>query len=132
MNRIALWGRHVWINVIELVRLPTYAIPTFVFPVLLFLFFGVPYAQSEDAGRLLMASYAAYAVLGVAFFQFGVGIAADRATAWERFQRVLPVSERTRLSARVASALPFALGAVGCIILTAAFATKAIRARSSW
>ena len=36
-----------------------------------------------------MASYAMWAILGVAFFQFGAGIAEERATAWERFLRTL-------------------------------------------
>ena len=32
-----------------------------------------------------MASFAAYAVLGIAFFQFGVGIAAEREEPWESY-----------------------------------------------
>jgi hypothetical protein len=40
---------------------------------------------------VLMASYAMWAILGVAFFQFGVGIAEERGTPWERFLRALPL-----------------------------------------
>jgi ABC-2 type transport system permease protein len=120
----ALLRRHVWKNTIELVRLPMYVLPTFAFPVLLFTFFGLPYAGSTEAARLLMSSYAAYGVLGVTLFQFGVGIAAERDTSWERFLRVLPVSFAMRLLARVLAALVFALAVATVVILTAALLTK--------
>ena len=120
----ALLRRHVWMNTIELVRLPMYVLPTFAFPVLLFTFFGLPYAGSTEAARLLMSSYAAYGVLGVTLFQFGVGIAAERDTSWERFLRVLPVSFAMRLLARVLAALVFALAVAAVVILTAALLTK--------
>jgi ABC-2 type transport system permease protein len=121
----SLLRRHVWMNTIELVRLPMYLLPTFTFPVLLFVFFGLPYAGNTEAARLVMSSYAAYGILGVTLFQFGVGIAADRDTSWERFLRVLPVTVATRLVARVFAAVVFALAVATVVIVTAALLTKA-------
>lgn len=120
-----LLRRHVWLNTIELVRLPMYVLPTFAFPVLLFVFFGLPFAANQEAARFVMGSYAAYGILGVTLFQFGVGIAADRDTSWERYLRVLPVTVGTRLAARVLSALVFALAVAAVVIVTAALLTKA-------
>ncbi len=120
-----LLRRHVWMNTIELIRMPMYVLPTFAFPVLLFVFFGLPYAGNTEAARLVMASYAAYGIIGVTLFQFGVGIAADRDTSWERYLRVLPVTVAVRLAARVVAALVFALAVATVAIVTAALLTKA-------
>jgi ABC-2 type transport system permease protein len=120
-----LLRRHLWMNTIELFRLPMYVLPTFAFPVLLFVFFGLPYAGNTEAARLVMSSYAAYGILGVTLFQFGVGIAADRDTSWERYLRVLPVTVATRLAARVFAALVFAVAVAAVVIVTAALLTKA-------
>ena len=58
-----------------------------------------------------MATFAGFAVIGVAFFQFGVGIAVDRASPWESYLRTLPVGPLVRLAARLVSAALFALAA---------------------
>jgi ABC-2 type transport system permease protein len=124
-NTLTLWRAHFWINVAELIRLPAYAIPTLLFPTLLFAFFGLPYGSNVPAARLLMASYSAYAVLGVGLFQFGVGIAVERSSTWESFLRTLPVGPLTRLAARVSSAVLFAGLTAGAVILTATLFSKA-------
>src|SRR5205823_7498622 len=100
------------------------------FPALLFVFFGL--SQPDRRANLTMASYAAFAVLGVAFFQFGVGISAERASPWERFLRTLPVSTRARFAARVLTALTFALGAAGIVVAVAVSATPAALGASAW
>lgn len=125
MSTLAIFRRHVWMNTVELSRLPMYVVPTFAFPILLFVLFGLPYAQTTEAARVLTASYAAYGVIGVTLFQFGVGIAADRATSWEQFLRILPVSIATRMSARVVSALIFAIAVAIVVMLVGEVLTKA-------
>jgi ABC-2 type transport system permease protein len=66
-----------------------------------------------------MASFAGYAVLSVAFFQFGVGIAGERARPWEAFLRTLPVGIGTRLAARALSATLFASAAAAVVVAVA-------------
>lgn len=105
---------HARAATIELVRLPAYLVPTLGFPAMFFLFFAVPRGEADAA--VLMALFAGFAVLGVAFFQFGVGIAAERATPWERYLRTLPISPSTRFLGRVLSAIPFATAAAGAVI----------------
>ena len=72
-------------------RAPGYLLPTLAMPGLFYFLFE---GQDTEVGLVthLMASYAMWAILGVAFFQFGVGIAEERTTAWERFLRTLPLS----------------------------------------
>jgi ABC-2 type transport system permease protein len=93
---------HARANLLQLARYPTFAVPTLLFPALLFAFFGL--TQSNVRANVLMASFAAYAVLSVAFFQFGVGIASDRVDPWETYVRTLPAGAGVRFPARLSGA----------------------------
>jgi ABC-2 type transport system permease protein len=79
-----------------------------------------------------MASYAMWAILGVAFFQFGVGIAEERTTAWERFLRTLPLSASQRLAGRVLSAALFAAAAAALVIALAHLINPVSVAADRW
>lgn len=105
----ARWGT------VELVRQPAFAVPTIGFPSLFFLFFAVPGFGAEKP-ELATALFAGFAVLGVAFFQFGVGIASDRASPWERYLRTLPVGPAPRFAGRTLAALVFAGASAGCVV----------------
>ena len=84
---------HARIQVVELVRFPGFSIATLVFPALLFVLFGLP--RADDHPDVLLASYAAFAVLGVGFFQFGVSGAIERVTPWQAWLRTLPATSAT-------------------------------------
>jgi len=111
--RIAL--AHGKEQTLQHLRAPGYLLPTLAMPGLFYFLFE---GQDQDVGLVtfLMASYAMWAILGVAFFQFGVGIAEQRATAWERFLRTLPLSAGQRLAGD--RWLPWlgALGAGGVVV----------------
>lgn len=108
---------------LELVRYPGYVVPTLLFPTMFFLFFAAP--RDDELATLLMVSFAGFAALGVAFFQFGVGIANDRVFPWERYLRTLPVSPYVRLLARVLSACLFAAASAGLVVAAALATTEA-------
>jgi ABC-2 type transport system permease protein len=114
----------------ELGRYPAYVLPTLLFPTAFFLFFVVP-----DAGRFATvetAAFAAFAAIGVAFFQFGVGIANERASPWEAYLRTLPVAVPQRLAARVLSAAVFATAAAGLLLLVGVSTTDVSLSRVRW
>jgi ABC-2 type transport system permease protein len=114
--RIAL--AHVKDQTLQHLRAPGYLLPTLAMPGLFYFLFEGP--DTEPAlVTFLMASYAMWAILGVAFFQFGVGIAEERTTAWERFLRTLPLSAGQRLAGRVLSAALFAAAAAAVVIAEA-------------
>ena len=71
-----------------LFRLPAYWVPTLIFPTMLFAMFGS--GLSGTAASEAIASFVVYGVVGVAFYQFGVSIAQDRESQWERYRRTLP------------------------------------------
>lgn len=96
----------------QLFRVPAFWIPTILFPAMFFLFFGAAFRPPGiGGGNFMMASWVVYAVAGVAFYQFGVGVAMDRERPWDRYLRVMPASPAPRMAARLCTSLTFALAA---------------------
>ncbi|MDQ7849722.1 MAG: ABC transporter permease [Armatimonadota bacterium] len=120
------------VRTLELARLPAYVMPTLIFPAMIFVFFAVPQARDPSAANLGMASFIAFAVLGVAFFQFGVGIASERRSPWETYLRTLAVTPLSRFLSRVLSALAFAVAAGGIVVLTAVILTPVRLSIQGW
>ncbi len=123
---------HARASTVELLRYPTFCIPTLAFPALFFLLFVAPRPDTDADPTLLLASFAGFAVLGVAFFQFGVGIAAERESAWERFVRTLPIRLRVRFAARVLSAALFGLASAALVAVAALATTDARLSALRW
>jgi ABC-2 type transport system permease protein len=109
--RLAL--AHARAETLQLMRLPAYSLSTLAFPAVLMLVLGQEVVGDEP--ERLLAGFAATAVLAVAFFQFGVGIATSRMFVWERYLRTLPVSPGARLAGRLLSALAFATAAIAVL-----------------
>lgn len=111
-------------------RYPAFVIPTLLLPTVFFVLFGLP--NKHASHRVLGASFAAYAVLTVAFFLFGVGIAGERESPWESYLRTLPARLRVRMAGRVLAALAFAAVAAGLLLLVAAVAGYAGFGARGW
>jgi len=125
-----VWA-HLKAKMLELARIPGLWVPMLGIPGALFLFFA-PSTEDQVAAIQAMVAYAAFGVLGVAFFQFGVLVAADRQTPWEVYLRALPVSPPARLAARVLAGLPFALAIIVLIFLEAALLTPVQLGIARW
>jgi ABC-2 type transport system permease protein len=123
---------HARAATLELLRYPTFSVPTLAFPALFFLLFVAPRSEAETDPVLLLASFAGFAVLGVSFFQFGVGIAAERESPWERFVRTLPIRLRVRFAARVLSAALFGLCSAALVVAAALATTEARLTAPRW
>ena len=121
---------HARAMTVELLRHPAYLVPTLAFPAVFFLFFAAPGRHTDADVR--MATFAGFAALGVAFFQFGVGIAAERASPWEAYLRTLPVGTGRRLAARVLSAAVFAAASAAVVIAVAVALTPVGLAPIEW
>ena len=121
---------HARAATLELLRYPAFSVPTLAFPALFFLLFVA--SRGDRDATLLLASFAGFAVLAVAFFQFGVGIASERESAWERFVRTLPLPVGVRLAARLVSGMAFGLATAGLVAATAVASTDARLTSSRW
>lgn len=122
---------HARAGTLELLRLPAFSIPTVGFPSLFFLFFAVP-GFAADEPELGTALFAGFAVLGVAFFQFGVGIAAERASPWERYVRTLPLAPTTRFAGRLLSALAFGAASAAVVVAVAVATVSPELSAAAW
>lgn len=124
MNSLRMVGVHARIALLDLLRTPSYVVPTVVFPAMFFLLFDVQYARSHAAvANLATLAFVAWAIVGVAVYQFGVGIAQERGRPWERYQRTLPVSTAVRFAARIVCAMVFGALAALCVALVARVST---------
>lgn len=107
---------HVKVTGLGLVRVPGYWVPTVLLPGLLFSMFGLAAARtSPEAAAVIMASFSAFAVIGVSFYQFGVGIAQDRVNPWDSYVRSLPAGPGPRIVAQLLVALGFG-AAAACVV----------------
>lgn len=122
---------HTCAQLREYLRYPSFSIPTLLFPTMFFVFFVLPNVEGAEANGYL-AGYAVFAVLGIAFFQFGVGIAVERTSPWEHYLRTLPVSVAQRFGARLLTGLIVAALAASVVIVVGLTATDASIAASRW
>lgn len=122
---------HTRSNVVQLARYPAFAVPTTLLPVLFFVLFGLP-QHSRVPANVLMASFTAFAVLGVTFFQFGVGVAVDREMPWEMFLRTLALPTWVRFAARLLAAVAFSFAACVLVVAVAAATTSVSLTPSGW
>jgi ABC-2 type transport system permease protein len=105
---------------VELLRYPSFSVPTMIMPAVVFAVIGA--RRLHAPANLVLVSYVAFAILGVAFFQFGVGVAAERVSPWHSYLRTLPAPTLTRFSGRIFSALFFGLGS-GAVVAVLALVT---------
>jgi ABC-2 type transport system permease protein len=116
---------HFKMKCLHLLRQPSYVVSTLVFPSLFFLFFAAPNAKDKAAANLLMGSFAAFAVLGVVFFQFALDFSIERSTSWFRYIKTLAVGPWQFFLARSTAALFFALLAAMVVIAVVVGTTPA-------
>ncbi len=95
---------------LRLLRTPSFAVPTLLFPVLFYLLFGVLLGSrgGRGASEYLLATYGVFGVMGVALFGFGVSVALDRERGWLTWKRAMPMPPGAYLIAKMAMAMMFA------------------------
>lgn len=118
--------------ILELLRSPAYVVSTIAFPALFYVIFAIPESRDAHSSNILVASFSCFAVFGVIFLQFGIGVAQERHTSWYQYLRTLPVSPYQLMMARFICALFFAFLAALGIILLSLFFTEVDLVFSEW
>ena len=95
-------------------RLPAFSATTLLLPVVLFSFFGLPFAgrtgpRGLDIGVVLLISFSAYAVGQVMVYGFGIGVAVERGQKIDVLMRATPLPPGVYLAAKVVVAMLFGL-----------------------
>lgn len=119
---------HARYLLLETLRTPIAVVGTTVFPALSLLFFVAPQgAVADDPVQATAAAsqLALFAVMSVCLFQYGVGVAEDRALPWDGYLRTLPVGAGPRLGGRAAVGLVMSLIGLAPLAVLAASLTAA-------
>ena len=116
LTRALAWrslGLEVRCEFLRLLRTPSFAVPTLLFPLLFYTLFGVMLGhggkEGYEAPRYLLASYCVFGVMSPGLFGFGVVVALERERGLLRLKRALPMPPQNYLLAKLAMAMLFAL-----------------------
>ncbi|MGH8213214.1 MAG: ABC transporter permease, partial [Rhodanobacteraceae bacterium] len=108
---------------LRLLRTPSFALPTILFPSLFYLLFGVLLNRSpshgQDAAVHLLAGYSAFGVMAPGLFGFGVVVAMEREYGLLTLKRALPMPPGAYLFAKMVMAMLFAAIVVALLMLMA-------------
>lgn len=117
---------------LTLARTPGFTIPTLVFPIMFYVFFGVVMRFSPPAPTFLLATYGVFGLIGPSLFGFGVGFAAERDSGALLLKRTTPMPVAAYLLARVVAALLFGMVIVVGLFLLGALAAEVMLYRWQW
>lgn len=123
---------HVFLRIRQLAREPGYLASTMIFPALFFLLFALPNADTPDKAKFLMASFTAFAILGVCLFQFGVHQAQELKSGWYSLMRTLPVRGSTLFFSQVFNTLVCGIAASGVVYATVEYSAGAEMSFGRW
>lgn len=123
---------HTWCLIVDLLRQPAYVVSSITFPALFYSIFALPESNDVASSNYLMASFSAFAVFGVCFLQFGVGISQERSHSWHYFLRTLPIRPHVLILARFISVLVFSLLTTLAIVVLALIYTPAHLSFINW
>lgn len=107
---------------LRLLRAPSFAVPTILFPLLFYVLFGVllgPVHSSPEAARRALASFVVLGTMAPGLFALGVALATDRERGLLELKRALPVPRGLYLAAKLAMSMLFA-AIVALLLLTVA------------
>jgi ABC-2 type transport system permease protein len=106
---------------LKALRIPQYSLPTLLFPVVFYIFFGVMFsgkAGGTSMATYLIATYGTFGVIGAALFGFGVGVAIERGQGWLEVKRTTPAPPSAYLIAKMAMAMLFSAIVVALLFAT--------------
>ena len=116
---------------LRLLRTPSFALPSLLFPCLFYVLFGVLLNTSDgDAARYLLATYGVFGVMGVGLFAFGVTVAMEREQGFLIYKRALPMPPGAYLFAKMAMAMLFAV-IISLLLATLAATLGGVELRAS-
>ena len=113
-NVIRMHAAEIRFELIKLIRLPAYLVPTLAFPVIFYAFFGLAFGHGKVTGSTtmatyLVATYGAFGVIGASLFGIGSAIAIERGQGWLLVKRATPMPMSAFLLAKIAMAVIFSM-----------------------
>ena len=127
----ALVRAHTKAQVLEQLRIPISVISSTVFPTLALVFFVLPQqvlTSNPIASLIAVAQLALFGVMSSFLFNYGIGVAEDRANPWSSYVRTLPAGALPATAARALTAMMFAFFSLIPVMLVGLFTTAALEA----
>ncbi|KAB2339983.1 ABC transporter permease [Actinomadura rudentiformis] len=121
-----LVATHAKYQFLETARIPIAVIGNVFFPVAVMVFFVVPFTRDDPAeATQAAASVVTFALMMSFLFQYGVGVAEDRAQPWDAYTRTLPAGPWPRFAGRILCGFAFMAMSLLSVVIVAAVATPA-------
>ncbi|HYM60967.1 MAG TPA: ABC transporter permease [Thermoanaerobaculia bacterium] len=127
MRRLRTHLVEIKYELLKLMRLPGYVIPTLTFPLIFYIFFGIAFGQGKVTGSTkmaayLIATYGTFGVMGASMLGIGINLAIERGQGWLQVKRATPMPMSAFLMAKIAVAVSFgSVIVLGLFILGASF-----------
>jgi ABC-2 type transport system permease protein len=124
MTSLAL--THARFQLIEIFRIPMALIGSAFFPAASMIFFVVPFVGDDPVyATYATASMVIFVVMTSNLFQYGIGVAEDRAQPWDPYARTLPAGAAPRFTGRILAGLTLMAASLVPVVVIAAVATEA-------
>jgi ABC-2 type transport system permease protein len=130
-------GAQVRADVRSNLRLPEFVVGAVSVPIILFVMFGSAEAGDVLPGgtpvpAMMAVSFAAYGIVSLAIFTFGIDVAQERGSGWLRTRRVTPLPAWSYFAGKIAMALVFAILIVLGIMVAAVVLIDVALAVGTW
>jgi ABC-2 type transport system permease protein len=125
-NAITSLVANIRVEFFAMLRNPASLVPTLLFPVMFWFFFGLPNANQKsesgfNIGAYILASFATYSIIQTVLFNLGIFIAIERSSGWYRFLRTTPFRVWVLFSAKMIGVLGLGLIALTLLLTVGAF-----------
>ncbi len=108
-------------ELLRMLRSPASMIPTLLFPIMFWTFFGLPNASGKingfSVGAYILASFVMYSVIQTVMFNLSIVIATERDTGWYKYLRTTPARVWMLFVAKIVSVILLALIAINLLII---------------
>lgn len=131
-SALAIFGREFSAEIVKARRMPEFAIPTLVLPVVFYALFGIMLAQEATAAPYLLATFGVFAALGPSLFGFGIGVATEREEGTLALKLVSPMPAFVYPLAKLAMTLVSVALVVAAIYAVGVFAGGVAFTPAQW
>jgi ABC-2 type transport system permease protein len=117
---------HTRYQLLEIFRIPIAVVGSAFFPAASMLFFVVPFSGDDPTvATYATASMVTFSVMSTNIFQYGIGVAEDRAQPWDPYLRTLPTGAAPRFAGRILAGLVMTMLSLIPVVVIAAVGTEA-------
>ena len=106
-----IWYLESVTDLVKTFRTPGFVLPSLLFPVMFYLFFGVLFvpAENPEVPKYLLVTYAVFGVMGPALFSFGANVAVEKDRGMLAIKQISPMPIAAYFCAKVFTAMVFAI-----------------------